>query len=423
MMSLLLEGEPGGEAYPGVREHLAACADCARRFRLLGEVVGELSRLPRVLPDPTETERLFLRLREAYSLTAPRPPAARSMRPAVRWVAVAASLAVLAVAVTSWALVDGRRAAPPVIESVEGQGPAGVPAREAGVEASTLSLQDIYPSNAEELAVRPVLVLSGREYSTADLHSYSEDIGQRMAFYSAYWYPIAGDTRSPYLSRLQGQLVDDLARQAQQAGLNPEELRGALASVLGGEERALLPCRAELVRLEGKEAWLFSLSGPEDYLLFPDPQVPAALSLAARGGEESLKLSQSLLQELAAYLLPRGQAVSATGLDDVDAAEAAGSPGETDGAGREPAATGEEASEKESEREFQAFLREMAARGNPAEVLAALRELNYQQLLLLLQGDWTSLASRGVDLSEFLLPPRRLVAVDRAGGRLLWGNP
>jgi hypothetical protein len=142
------------------------------------------------------------------------------------------------------------------------------------METSSLSLQDIYPSSVEDLVVRPALVLSGREYTSGELQAYGEDIGPRMAFYSAYWYPIQGDTQSPYLPRLQEQLVADLARQAEQAGLDPEELRRALAAILGEVGRSLLPCRAELARVQGREAWLFSLSGPEDYLLFPDPRSP-----------------------------------------------------------------------------------------------------------------------------------------------------
>jgi len=417
LLSPFLEGELGDKAASEVRGHLAGCPACARRFRVLSEVVRELTLLPQVGLTSAEASRLHLRLEEALSA----PHAAPTSRPLLRWAAVAACLVAAVCAASTWVLLSVRRAVTPVGKpSGTGVAPQELASQAGTGTASSLSLKDVYPENAEELVVRPALVLSGREYSAGELQSYGEDIGSRMAFYSAYWYPIQGDTRSPYLPRLQEQLISELLRQAEQAGLNPLELRQAITTVLAEAEDPLLPCRAELARIEGREAWLISLSGPEDYLLFPDPQVPAALQLAARGGQEILRLSQSILQELASYLIPQGGEVSGRGPGVEGEAREAEAYGRTETGGREPAGAPEARPGIASEEDFQAFLREVAAQGNPAEAVAALQALNYEQLLLLLQGDWSALAARGVDLSDFLLPPRRLAAVERNAFQVIW---
>lgn len=415
LLSPLLEGELGQEKAAGVEDHLKVCPVCARRFQALGELVRELSRMPKVVPTRTETLRLQARLREAMS-TAP----TRGSSLSLRWAAAAAGLMAIAVAAFTWTFLIGRKT-PEAVETAERDTPSLVTVIGGTAEAGSLSLQEIYPGNADDLVVRPALIFSGREYSSEELRTYDEDIGPRMTFYSAYWYPIGGDAQSPFLPRLREQLLAELARQAERAGLNPDELIRAVAAVPGESERVLLPCLAELAKVQGREAWILSFSCPEDYLLFPDPQVPAALHLTTRGGQESLKLSQSLLQELTAYLIPRGGEVPAP------ASYAEGAPRKAEISGAAPAAdavgpvqSGSEGPAPLSEEEFQAFLREVATQGNPAEVITALQKMNYEQLLLLLQGDWAALASKGVDLSDFLLPPRRLVAVDRVTGEVIW---
>ncbi len=417
LLNPLLEGELGHEAAAGVEGHLKGCPDCARRFQSLKELVRELSRMPQVRPTEAETARLQAHLREAMSS---HPD--RASRFPLRWAAAAASLAAVVAAAFTWTFLSGRRT-PKAVETAEKQTASLETVSGGTTEASALSLQEIYPGSAEELVVRPALVLSGREYSPGELQAYDEDIGPRMAFYSAYWYPVAGDTQSPFIQRLQEQLVADLARQAERAGLNPDELRRAIAAGPAESGSVLLPCRAELARVLGREVWLLSFSGPEDYLLFLDPQVPAALHLATRGGQESLKFSQSILQELAARLIPRGGELPAPAACPEGVpreAELSERQGDDTGRARQG---GEENPAVPSEEEFQAFLRDVAAQGNPAEVVKALQKMNYEQLLLLLQGDWMSLAAKGVDLSDLLLPPRRLVAVDRVTVEVIWKAP
>ncbi|MGQ9756962.1 MAG: anti-sigma factor family protein [Actinomycetota bacterium] len=416
LMGFLVDGELGERDADRLRSHLAACRSCALRYQHIQFLVRELARFPEVRPTPRESLQLRARLQEEMS--APRPH--RSAWPAPRWAAVAVSVLLVAGVAVAWTLLEGRKAMTPVVETTPLEAGSGEVWSEAGYEAQALSLQDIYPGSAEELVVHPSLILSGREYAISDLGRYGEDIGLRMAFYSAYWYPIGGDMRSPYLPRLREQLVGDLTRQAARAGLDPAELSRSLEVALSEAGGNLLPCRAELARVQGREVWLISLSGPEDYLLFPDPQVPPALHLAARGGQESLKLSQSLLQELASYLLPQGRRVSAREPGMEGAAQEAGASGETGTGDQRTAETPAAQPGITSDEEFQVFLREMAAQGNPAEAVAALQALNYEQLLLLLQGDWSALASRGVDLSDFLLPPRRLAAVERNTTQVIW---
>jgi hypothetical protein len=190
-------------------------------------------------------------------------------------------------------------------------------------------------------------------------------------------------------------------------------------------DEPVLPCYAERARLDGKDAWLISASGPEDYLLFPDQQRPPAMILASLGGEESLKLSESALKELASILAPSGKENTPlvpagtlqredTAQDETTAEETAGATGNAE----EKTWTGE--GQEQVQEDFQAFLRRLAAQGTSLDTLSALQELNYEQVLQMLQGDWGSLARGGVNLSDFLTPPQRLWAVDCATGEIIW---
>lgn len=417
LMGLLVDGGLEERDAELVREHLSACRYCALRYRRISEVVRELARLPEVRPTRRETLQLHDRLRREMSV----PRAHHHARPALRWAAAFLSLLVVVGAAAAWTLLGRRETTTPAVESTPDRARSAELLYGTVPEAQPLALEEIYPESVEELVVHPSLVLSDREYTASELESYGEDIAPRMAFYSAYWYPIGGDTQSPYLPRLQEQLVNELLRQAARAGLDPGELGRALSSVLEEAVGFLLPCRAELARVEGREAWLITLSGPEDYLLFPDPQVPPALHLAARGGEESLRFSQSLLQELASYLIPGGGEGKTGALGAETMVGERTSPGGVEEtAAPAPGSAEPGLAAAQTDEDFQAFLGELAAEGNPAEVMAALKPLNYEELLLLLQGNWAALASRGVNLSDFLVPPHRLWAVDRATGQVLW---
>lgn len=415
LLGPLLDGELEGEAAGTVRRHVEECESCARRFYVLQSLVRELSSLPKILPTEQESTLLLRRLR--LEITAPSSP----RTPHFRLRTVAATVCVLAAifAGVTWALVAGGRggAPPEEISATRGAEVEEAASETTGGREKT-ETSALHPQVAGELSVRPLLLLSQKEYSSSDLESYRDDLGMRMAFYSAYWYPLSGDVDSPLLPTLQEKLVSDLLEQATRSGLNPEELRMAVEAALARSGKTLLPCQAELSRLQGREVWLVSLSGPEDYLLFPDPQIPPALHLAAWGGSESLRLSDALLKELAERLLPQGDRIAASC-----------SSGEYPGVGKEaPSETGQEAQEDEgvvpeiAEADFQAFIRELAARGSSLDAVSALQKLNYEQILMLLQGDWAALATSGVNLSDFLVPPHRLWAVDRTTGQILWGK-
>jgi hypothetical protein len=210
-------------------------------------------------------------------------------------------------------------------------------------------------------------------------------------------------------------------------GQNPQELQRAVATVMEQtSDEPLLPCYAERAKMEGKDAWLISASGPEDYLLFSDQQRPPAMILASLGGEESLKVSESALKELASILAPSGNknvplVPAATFQKQEDAAldgTAADEPAGDTGAVEEETQTGEGTAQVQED--FQSFLRRLAAQGTSLDTISALQELDYEQVLQLLQGDWGSLAAGGVNLSDFITPPQRLWAVDCASGEIIW---
>lgn len=420
-----IDGELAPPESARLRGHLESCEGCSRQLEFMRGFIREVSSLPAIVPTPDESHRLLNRVRR--EMAAPATP-----KPATRRVQAAAALSILVVGTAvgvSLALWGGGEPAPQVkVVSTREEKPSeppqgeGTAAGESHAE-SQVSSQDLVAATA---ITQPSLVISEREYSPADLETFRNDIGTRLEFYSTYWYPYSGTpAEKAAYGQLQQRLVDDLARQAEETGKDSAGLREAVTAALAqaGDE-TLLPCYAELARVEGREAWLVSASGPEDYLLFPDPQMPPALHLATRGGEESLKVSEALLKELASRLapyyasstapaLPTGTTTAGPQAEGVQEGASGGSP-------PTPSDTGGEAKPREAEEQFKSFLRDLAAQGNSLEVISALEGLNYRQLLLLLQGDWAALAAGGVDLADFLVPPQRLWAVDASSREILW---
>jgi hypothetical protein len=361
-------------------------------------------------------------------MTAPAAPTPVSRRGQL----TAAALSALVLAtVTGVGLAVWSSGGPaPVTEKTTAEGEGTVETRaEEG-----LTKQDSFTGGTAGIGLatataRPALVTSEKNYTAADLEGFRNDVGTRLDFYSTYWYPNSGGASQPAtLERLQADLTDDLAEQAAAAGQDPAELEQAVATVMeqAGDE-PILPCYAERARIEGKDAWLISASGPEDYLLFSDQERPPAMVLASLGGEESLKISESVLRELAALLSPSSSGnvplIPASTLQSQDNAAGDGAiTGEENSTPEGDEETTPEAEQSQVEEDFQSFLRQLAAQGTSLDLVSALEGLNYEQILLLLQGDWSGLAAGGVNLSDFLTPPQRLWAVDCVSGDIVWGS-
>lgn len=420
-----IDGELTAAEAEALREHLDACENCSRRCALTRGLIRELSSLPAIVPTPEETYRLTNRLRrELAEPAAPR----RTYRRGQLAAAALSTLVLATVAGISLAVWSGGGPTPIAEEvALEGEG-AGEAWRNADLnDTGTFGGETVQGGAVTATMARPALVTSGKDYAAADLEDFRNDLGARLDFYSAYWYPApSGSSQPSTLKRLQADLTEDLAEQAAAAGHEPDELKRAVTAALqqAGTE-PVLPCYAELARIEGKDAWLISVSGPEDYLLFPDLKKPPAMVLASLGGEESLKVSESVLRELAAWLAPSGDGsvpLVPTGTLKSEEETVDGGAGEaTDAApeaGVEGTSPGEETA-RETE-DFQSFLRRLAAQGTSLDIISALRGLNYEQVLMLLQGNWGALAADGVNLSDFLIPPQRLWAVDCISGDILW---
>jgi hypothetical protein len=415
-----IDGELTAPETQVMREHLDACADCSRRYALMHGMVKELSSLPAIVPTPEETYRLMNRLRR--EMAAPVAPRLASRRGQLAAAALSA-LVLATVAGVSLAVWSGGGPAP-VMEEVtaEGEGVAEA-GKEIGQPSEDLAMESMGTGLAAATLARPALVTSGNEYTAADLEDFRNDLGTRLDFYSTYWYPASSGASKPAtLKNMQADLTDDLAKQAAAAGQDPGELELAVTAVMeqAGDE-PVLPCYAERAKVEGKDAWLISVSGPEDYLLFPDRKQPPAMVLASLGGEESLKVSESVLRELAAWLAPSSSRnvplVPASTLQSQEAETGSGAP--TDGATSTPEGAAD-AEQGQVQEDFQSFLRQLAAQGTSLDVISALEGLDYEQVLMLMQGNWSSLAAGGVNLSDFLTPPQRLWAVDCASGEVLW---
>ncbi|MBN2026306.1 MAG: zf-HC2 domain-containing protein [Actinobacteria bacterium] len=412
-----IDGELTAPQAGELREHLETCDDCAQSYILMRSLVRDVSSLPAIVPTPEETYRLINRLRR--EVVAPAPPRTGTRRIQV----AAAALSMLVVAtVAGVTLAVWGGGGTTVVEEGGAEDRSVTLGEEEDqiLEAQTFNFRsDSADTTAASLA-RPDVVVSSQEYDAADLEDYRNDLGARLDFYSAYWYPASSDIEPEAIAQMQEDFSGELAAQAAVEGQNPDELKLAVAAALEQTDDApVLPCYAERAVVDDKDVWLVSVSGPEDYLLFPDQQRPSAMKLASLGGETSLKISESLLRELASVLagqygtkmpaLPASTAKNQTELGLNDASEAPSAPG-----------TGAGEATVEEDEEFQAFLRKLAARGTSLDLISALDGLNYEQLLELLHGDWAALAADGVNLSDFLVPPQRLYAVDCASGQVVW---
>lgn len=416
-----IDGELGEQETPALREHLEACGECSQRYTTMRGLVRELSSLPAIVPIPEESYRLMNRLRrEMAAPAAPRPVSHRGQ------VAAAALSALVLVTVAGVSLAVWNAGKPaPVAEETAGGEESETAAQKAGGQQETEGSagETAGPGSTAAVLARPSLVTSGNDYTTSDLEGFRNDLGTRLDFYSTYWYANSGGVSQPdAVERLQASLTEDLAEQAAAEGHDPAELERAVTAVMEqmGDE-PVLPCYAERARVEGKDAWLISVSGPEDYLLFPDPKQPPAMILASLGGIEGLKVSESLLREMAARLAPysNGNAplMPAGATKGKDGGSAVEEPPATETA---LDVTSREGDTAVVEEDFQSFLRRLAAQGTSLGLISALKGLNYEQVTMLLQGNWAALAADGVNLSDFLTPPQLLWAVDCASGEVLW---
>jgi len=415
-----IDGELTAPETEEIREHLESCSDCAQSYIFMRSLVRDVSSLPAIVPTPEETYRLMNRLRREMAAPVPARTGARRIQVAA---AALSMLVVATVAGVTLAVWGGGGTTVVEERGAEGESVSLGEGKEQVLEGQASNfLSDLADATVASLA-RPDVVVSNQEYDTTDLEDYRNDLGTRLDFYSAYWYPASrSDVEPDAIARLQEDLTGELATQAAAEGQDPAELQVAVAAVLEqADDAPVLPCYAERAVVEGKDTWLVSVSGPEDYLLFPDQQRPPAMILASLGGEESLKISESLLRELASVLadqygtdmpsLPASVAKNQADWRQYDASEGAVPPSlET---------STEEVTAGEDE-EFQAFLRKLAARGTSLDLVSALDGLNYEQLLELVHGDWAALAADGVNLSDFLVPPKRLYAVDCASGQVVW---
>ncbi|MDD5667599.1 MAG: hypothetical protein PHS26_09880, partial [Actinomycetota bacterium] len=380
--------------------------------------------LPTIVPTPEESYRLANVLRRKMA-----QPLAPSRVYSRGQLAAAAFSALVLATVTGVSLAVWSGGSPvTVTEETSSDEVAVGELTEPGSEPGTESAagETVETGGALAALARPSLVASGAEYASADLDDFRNDLGTRLDFYSTYWYSDPTTVSQPAtLKRLQADLTADLAAQAAAGGHDPAELERAVTTVMEqAGSTPVLPCYVERAKVEGKEVWLISASSPEDYLLFPDPQQPPAMVLASLGGIEGLKVSESLLREMAARLAPYkngGAALQPDNTKDRDEAyESGGTAEEVPVAENEAEGTAGDADATAVEEDFQSFLRRLAAQGTSLELISALRGLNYEQIVMLLQGNWSALAADGVNLSDFLTPPQRLWAVECASGAVVW---
>ena len=419
-----IDGELTAAEAETIRAHLESSDACARRYALTRSLIREVASLPAIVPTPEESYRLMNRVRREMSAEPAPGPRFKRVQLAAAALSVLVAATVVGVAVSVWsggettqeaeiAATDERSTG--IAEGLGEESPQQPKSVPGGFAVATA-------------AVSPSLAVSGEEYDPGELDGFRNDLGARLDFYSAYWYPSDGSTIAPdTITELQGKLVDDLSRQAEAAGQDAGELRQAVASALQqAGDQLLLPCYAEYATVNGQEAWLVSLSGPEDYLLFPDAQRPPAMMFASLGGEENLKISESLLRELAAWLAPNTSlsfnTITPAGTNRWQpeaTVENGDGPSETEADVLTDSTDSLEGG-TELGQDFQSFLRRLAARGTSMDTIAALKGLNYEQILELLNGDWAALAADGVNLSDFLTPPKRLWAVDCTTNEVVW---
>ena len=408
-----------------IREHLDACKDCAQRYISTRMILRDVASLPAIIPTPEESYRLMNRLRREMASPAPSRAGGRRLQVAAATISLLVIGTVAGVTLAVWS--GGGTTTVVEERSAEDFTPSEAFSESERMVPESSSVYGEGTGLAAATMTAPDLVISEKEYAPEELEGFRNDLGTRLDFYSTYWYPASSSPADPAdLAELQADLTEDMVAQAAAAGQDPEELERAVTAVLEQEEgEPVLPCYAELATIDGNDTWLVSVSGPEDYLLFPDKQRPPAMFLASMGGEEGLKISESLLRQLAAMLAPSSEregnlAGTYKGMQNSawDAAAGGTAPatsGDTD--------EGEEQGDTESSQkrdDFKSFLRKLAAQGTSLEIISALEGLDYEQMLMLINGDWGSLAADGVNLSDFLTPPQRLQAVDCTTGQVVW---
>jgi hypothetical protein len=411
-----------------LEKHLESCEDCAEQLAFLRGMTKEITTLPAIVPTAEESLRLRRRIREEMADH-------RVPKPFFRRVQVAAAASILLIATgvgVTWAVLNSRTTQPggEVAISERGQ-PAGEEIAEAP-EGDATGAEELFAATTPTMVASavPRINTAGQQYSAADLSNYDNDLDARLDFYSAYWHPMnTSGVQAASMKPLQESLTKDMAQKAQKAGQDPETLKGAVDSALtqSGREN-LLPCYAELARLNGNQVWLICLSGPEDYLLFNNPEMVPAMSIASVFGQEGVNNRKALIAELAQQLFPYyiGSPSTVAYPAQTDAGSWESEPPLEDG--EEPPAAileGEEAAVPEEEvsqeeQDFQDFLRRIVTRGNVMDLLSVLEGLNYEQLLMIIQGSWNTLGGGSLDLGDFLVPPKRLWAVDTLTGEVLY---
>jgi hypothetical protein len=410
-----------------LEKHLESCEGCAEQLAFLRGMTREISALPAIVPTAEESLQLRKRVREEMANHRAPKPFYRRVQ-----VAAAASLLLIATGVgVTWAVLSSGTTQP--------GGEVTVSQPEQPSDEEIVGGAEMFAEEAPATTAAPTMVASavpqvsttGQQYSAAELSDYDNDLDARLDFYSAYWHPIsAAEAQDASMEPLQDSLKEDMARKAAAAGQDPEALEGAVDSALSQSGREnLLPCYAELARLNGNRVWLICLSGPEDYLLFNNPEMVPAMSIASIFGQEGMNNRKVLIDELARQLFPyytgSPSTVAITTSTNAGALEAQQAPledGEEPPAAvmdeREAAASEDEVSQEEQE--FQDFLRRIVTRGNVMDLLSVLEGLDYEQLLMIIQGSWKSLGGGRLDLGEFLVPPKRIWAVDVPTGEVLY---
>jgi Putative zinc-finger len=405
--------------------HLQSCPECKSRLENLKALRLSLSSLPEIEPTASESYRLMNRVRA--EMAAPVPGKIGHAR--LRVTAAALTLLVAASIGTTWAILAQNEPAVQSGSTSEEPGLGVVDGMMEGAEAVTTG------QLAMVKATGPATSVTQNNYSTAELKSFRNDLGPRLDFYSSYWYPaVTSGLDTAALSENQARLTQAIGDQAAQSGKNPEEAKEAVNVALAEAQQSvpLLPCYAEQAKVDGKDAWLISLSGPEDYLLFSNQEMPKAMYMAAQGGEASLKISESLLNQLATMVAPFYAAAYASAQQKTDVLGGSSTP--TSDSSTSTGTSGYESFldtplsqlqgelSAEQQQQFQAFMRQLAAQSNNLDLLLSLQGLNYDQLLMLIQGNWSGLAAQGVDLTQFLVPPKRLYAVDPVSGTIIWAG-
>lgn len=408
-----LDGELVRDKSEQLQAHIQSCPDCGGLLKTMSAMVDSLSSLATIEPSAQESYRLINRVRAEMQEPGPE----RVTRSRLRLTAAAITILVAASIGTTWAVLAGGEPATRV--EVAPEEPQG------GWFTGPVSASNLAGAARGQLVManttKPSVAVSATDYSASELKSFRNDLGTRLDFYSSYWYPaLTSGLDTAGLAENQTKLTAQIADQAAQAGKNPDEVKQAIGAALSQSDQTipLLPCYAEQAKVEGKDAWLISISGPEDYLLFTNQELPPSMYLAAQGGEASLKISETLLAQLATMLAPfygtsyvslQNNSFSDQGVQGTTPLE-------------QTLSTVQAELSPEQQQQFQVFMRQIAAQSNNLDLIAALEGLNYNQLLMLVQGNWSGLAEQGVDLTRFLVPPNRLYAIDTTSGAVIWAG-